>query len=108
MAKWHYLPVKSLSSLLSGITSNRNGDFYCLNCFHSYSTKNKLKKHERVSYDHDYCYVQMPYEDNKILKYNHGEKSLRAPFMIYADLKCLLEKMHSCQNNTEKSYTEKN
>ena len=50
----------------------------------------------------------MPYEDNKILKYNHGEKSLRAPFMIYADLKCLLEKMHSCQNNTEKSYTEKN
>ena len=27
--------------------------------------------------------------------------------MIYADLQCLLEKMHSCQNNLEKSYTEK-
>ena len=27
--------------------------------------------------------------------------------MIYADLECLLEKMHSCQNNFEKSYTEK-
>ena len=27
--------------------------------------------------------------------------------MIYADLECLLEKMHSCQNNPEKSYTEK-
>ena len=27
--------------------------------------------------------------------------------MIYADLECLLEKMHSCQNNSEKSYTEK-
>ena len=27
--------------------------------------------------------------------------------MIYADLECLLEKMHSCQNNLEKSYTEK-
>ena len=27
--------------------------------------------------------------------------------MIYADLKCLLEKIHSCQNNPEKSYTEK-
>ena len=45
-------------------------------------------------------------EDNEILKYNHGEKSLKAPFMIYADLECLLEKMHSCQNNPEKSYTE--
>ena len=32
---------------------------------------------------------------------------MRAPFVIYADLECLLEKMHSCQNNPEKSYTEK-
>ena len=39
----------------------------------------------------------MPDEDNKILKYNHGEKSLKAPFMIYADLECLLEKMDSCK-----------
>ena len=49
----------------------------------------------------------MPNEYNKILKYNHGEKSLKAPFIIYADLKCLLEKMYSCQNNPEKSYIEK-
>ena len=46
-------------------------------------------------------------EDKKILKYSHGEKSIKAAFMIYADLQCLLEKMHSCQNNFEKSYTEK-
>ena len=49
----------------------------------------------------------MPNDNNKILKYNHGEKSLKAPFMIYADLQCLPEKMHSCQNNPEKSYTGK-
>ena len=97
---------KSLSALLRGITSNHNGDFYCLNCFHSYNTKSKLKKHERVCNDHDY-YVEMPNEDNKTLKYSHGEKSLKAPFIIYVDLECLLEKMHSCQNNPEKSYTEK-
>ena len=46
-------------------------------------------------------------EDNKILKYNYGENSLKAAFIIYADLECLLEIMHSCQNNFEKSYTEK-
>ena len=28
----------------------------------------------------------MPNKDNKTLKYNNGEKSLRAPFIIYADL----------------------
>ena len=42
--KWHYLAVKKLSALVRGITSNNNGDFYYLNCFHSYSTKEKLKK----------------------------------------------------------------
>ena len=41
---WHYLAVKSISGLLRGITSNHNGDFICLNCFHSYATKRKLKK----------------------------------------------------------------
>ena len=40
---WHYLTVKNLSRLLRGITSNHDGDFCCLNCFHSYRTKNKLE-----------------------------------------------------------------
>ena len=34
----------------------------------------------------------MPEEDNKILKYNHGEKSMKASFVICADLECLLAK----------------
>ena len=29
------------------------------------------------------------------------------PAIIYADLECLLEKMHLCRNNPEKSYTDK-
>ena len=49
----------------------------------------------------------MPNEDNKILKNNHGENSLKASTIIYADLECLLEKINLCQNNLEKSYTEK-
>ena len=41
--KWHYLAVKSLPALFRGITGNNNGDFYCLNCFHSYITEKNLK-----------------------------------------------------------------
>ena len=84
--KWHYLAVKSLSALRRGITSNHNKDFYCLNRFHSCSTKEKLEKHEKVCNDHDYCYVEILNDKDKILKYNHEEKSLKAPLMIYADL----------------------
>ena len=104
--KWYYLTVKSLSALLRGVTSNYKEDFCCLNCFHSYSTKEKLKKHEKICNGYHYCCVEMPDKDDKILKYNHGEKPLKALLMIYADLECLLEKMHSCQNNLEKSYRE--
>ena len=45
--KWHYLVVKNLSGLLRGITSNHKEDFYCLNCFHSDRTENKLEAHKK-------------------------------------------------------------
>ena len=45
--KWHYLVVKNLSGLLRGITSNHKEDFYRLNCFHFYRTKNKLEAHKK-------------------------------------------------------------
>ena len=106
-SNWYYLAIKNISGLLRGITSNHNGDFYCLNCFHSYTSKRKLKKHERVCKDHDFCDILIPDEDNKILKYKPGEKSLKVPFIIYADLECLLQKINTCQNNPDKSYTEK-
>ena len=41
--------------------------------------------------------------NNKILKYNHGEKSMKLPFVIYADMASLLNKIHTCHNNPKKS-----
>ena len=105
--KWHYLAVNILSALLKRITSKHKGDFYCLNCFCAYSTKTKLKRHMEVCENHDYCCKEMPNEDNKILEYNHGEKSIKAPFIIYADLESLLEKISTCCDSPEKSSTTK-
>ena len=42
--KSHFLAVTNLSALLERISSNHKEDFYCLNCFNSYTTKNKLKE----------------------------------------------------------------
>ena len=105
--KWHYLVVKNLSRLLTGITSNHKEDFYCLNCFHSYRTENKLEAHKKICENLDYCHVEMPTKNNNIIKYNHGEKSMTLPFIIYADLECLLEKMSTCINNPNESSTTK-
>ena len=101
--KWHYLAVKNLSGLLKGITSTHEKDFYCLKCFHSYRTKNKLESHKKICENHNFCHVEMPTKDNNIIKCNHGEKSMKVPFIIYADLECLLEKMSTCINNPNES-----
>ena len=93
--------------MLRRITSKHDGDFYCLNCLHSYRTESKLKQHENVCKDHDYSCLEMPNENNKILKNNHGKKSMKVPFTIYADLESLLENMSTCQNNSKNSSTTK-
>ena len=106
--KSHYVAVTNLSALLRGKSSNHHEDFYCLNCFNSYTTKNKLKEHEEICNNHDGCHIEMPKWVEEILKYNPGEKSLKALFAIYLDLKCLLKEEQSHENNNfEKSYTEK-
>ena len=105
--KWHYLTVRSLPTLLTEVTGNNHGDFYCLDCFRAYTTENKLESHKKVCENHDYCCVEMPEEYDKILKYNHGEKSMKAPFIIYADLESLLEKMNTCYDSPEISSTTK-
>ena len=102
IGKWHYIPltsvltdngfnrpIRSLSRLFRRITSNNNGNFYCLGCLHSFRPDNALKKHERLCNNYDYCDIEMPYSANNTLKYIHGENSLKVPWVIYADFECL-------------------
>ena len=46
----------------------------------------------------------MPEKDT-FIKYHPGVKSMRAPFVIYADLESLLKKMDVCINDPDKSST---
>ena len=101
--KRYYLVVKSFSLLFKGITSNHVGNFYCLNCFHLFSIENKFKPHKNVCKNYDYCYVEMPKEDSEILQYNHGEKSMKVPLIIYADMETLHKKTSTSYNNRKKS-----
>ena len=49
----------------------------------------------------------MPSEDTKILEFNQYHKSDKTPFVIYADLESLIEKIDGCKNNPQKSFTTK-
>ena len=50
--QWHYLTATNLSALRQRKSSNHREDFYCLTCFNSYTTKNKLKEHEEICNNH--------------------------------------------------------
>ena len=104
--KRHYLAVKKLSPLLRGITYEHQGDFYCLNRLLSFATKkNKLDSHKKVCENKDFFNVIMASEDTKILEVNQYQKSDKVPFIIYADLECIVETINGCKNNPEDSST---
>ena len=46
-------------------------------------------------------------EDTKVLEFNQYQKSGKAPFIIYADIECSIEKIDGCKNNPKNSSTKK-
>ena len=98
---------KKKSASLRRITSKHHGDFYCLNCLHSVVTKNKLESHKKVCEKEDFCNIITPSGDTKMLEFNQYKKSDKSPFIIYAYLKCIIEKIDRCKNNPENSFTTK-
>ena len=51
--------------------------------------------------------MAMPSKDIKILQFNQCQKSEKALFITYANLECLIKKIHRCTNNPENSSTTK-
>ena len=88
--EWHYLAVKSLSTLLRGITSKHHSGFYCLNYLHSCRTKKPLKSHEKIYKNKDFCEIVMPSEKDNILEFNQYMKSNKIPYIIYAGTESLI------------------
>ena len=49
----------------------------------------------------------MPSEDTKKWEFNQYQKSDKAPFIVYADLACLIEKTDGCKSNPQNPHTTK-
>ena len=80
---------KKLSTLLRVVTSKHHGDFYCLNCLHSFRTENELISHEKVCKIKDFCEIAMPSE-NFFYQYMNSDNML---YIIYADIESLIKKI---------------
>ena len=91
------------SALLTGMISKHHGDFYCLNCLHSLRTENKLKSHEKVCKNKDFCGIVLSSEKDIVLEFNQYMKSDKMSYIIYADIEFLIKKMYGYAKNPENS-----
>ena len=103
--KQHYGWIKDINKLLSLQTSKhghvRHLYFRCLNTFNS---EKSLASHHEYCKSHDAIKIELLEEGSKISFKNHN-RSMRVPFIIYADFESFTPQLSTCEPNPDKSYT---
>ena len=105
--KQHYCWIKNFSRLVgSQVTKDGHKIYFCKRCLNHFSKPEKLNDHIEICKENSACRIEVPKPGETISFKNH-KKSLRVPFVIYADFEAVTEKIDSASPNPEKSFTEK-
>ena len=103
----HYVLIKDFNKFMYNQTKHEHRKHFCMHCLQCFSSDRVLNNHK------DNCIqvngtqaIKMPDKDNNILKFNNFHKQQPVPFVIYADFEAITEKIHGCQQDGNKSYTE--
>ena len=103
--KRHYCLIKSMSRLLSTQTSKRNGaQYYCMRCLNPFHSQESLDKHLEYCSTHEAVKTEMPGEGTT-LSFKNYNRSMRVPFIVYADFESFIKPIDTCGPNPENSYT---
>ena len=95
--KQHYCLIKSLSRLLSSqVSGHKESNSFCLNCFNHFPNEEKLKIHEEYCLKNQAIRIEM-----------HHNRSIKVPFVVYADFEAFTEEIPTCEPNEKKSFTQK-
>ena len=105
--KNHYCFIKSMSRLLtSQVSTKKAKKFFCPRCLNAFGRQDLLDKHLELCRDSEAVRIKMPEEGTFVYFKNHFKK-MDVPFVIYADFESLMKAIIHCEQNREKSYTEK-
>ena len=103
----HYCWIKSFSRLVRAqVTKHERKVYFCKRCLNKYATLKKLHEHIELCKENTACKIEVP-EPDEIIEFQNYKKSMRVPFVIYADFEAVTEKVDSCTPDSERSYTEK-
>jgi hypothetical protein len=114
----HYCLIKNFSRLNNNITKHKESALFCMRCLsYFYNTakskkndeekgkttvrtaKEKLHDHIQLCSKHDFCKVEMPTKENKMLFFKDHSKQIRIPYFIHCDFECLTVKMYEHKTN---------
>ena len=103
----HYVLIKDFNKFMFNQTKHEHRKYFCMYCLQCFSREDVLTEHKNncIVINGEQA-IKMPEKGNNTLKFMNHHKQLPVPFVIYADFEAITEKIHSCQPNNEKSYTE--
>ena len=103
----HYVLIKDFNKFMYNQTKHKERKHFCMHCLQCFSSERVLTDHkENCIQVNGTQAIKMPTKDDNILKFNNAHRQLPVPFVIYADFEAITEKIHGCQPNDDKSYTE--
>ena len=105
--KQHYCLIKSLSRLLSSqVTKDNHAKSFCLNCLNHFTNEEKLKIHEEYCLKNQAIKIEMS-EKGSFISFIHHNRSMKVPFVFYADFEAFTEEISTCEPNQKISFTQK-
>ena len=104
--KQHFCWIKNMSRLLSSqVSKHTKKRFFCLRCLNSFPTAESLQKHSGYCCSKEAVRVELPKKENNLLSFRGHPKSMKVPFVIYADFESFTEKLEGPTPNPSNSYT---
>ena len=104
--KQHYCLIKNLSRLVSSSYSKHCGlTQICRSCLNHFSDEQKLAVHEEYCWENKIVKIEMP--KKPILEFQHYNRSIKVPFVIYADFEAFTKKVNSIGGDDARPWTEK-
>ena len=104
--KQHYCVIKNLSRLISSQVTKHNGSIvFCLNCLNHFPNEEKLKIHEEYCWKNQSIKIEM-FEKGSFISFIQHYRSMKVPFVVYADFEAFTEEISTSELNEKKSFTQ--
>ena len=98
----HYCLVKNLSRLSSSQVSKHKEKYhFCDRCLISFWCEKSLNNHQEYCSEHEAVKIEMP-DKETILKFKNYSRSIKVPFMIYADTESLTNRYNRVNQTLKK------